>query len=94
MQPNLKIRFNFSIKKILKIVEVLVIVSSCLGMIYITYFLYNNFYISLTESQIIIELRDKVAIETVNAKKFDNIIKNIDKKTASKEAVSITDLFR
>lgn len=94
MQSSLKVHFNFSIKKILRIVEILVIVSACLGMIYITYFLYNNFYISLTESQIIIDLRDKVAIETVNAKKFDNIIKNIDKKTVDKETVGMIDLFR
>jgi hypothetical protein len=94
MKPSFKLNLHISINKVLGIVQILVIISACLGLIYITYFLYNNFYIALTESQIIIDLRDKVAVETVNAKKFDNIIKNIDNKTTQKETGVVLDLFR
>lgn len=44
-------------------------------------FLYQNFYQTITESEEILALREKVAIEAVDIKKFEKIIKKIEEKT-------------
>ncbi len=44
-------------------------------------FLYNNFYESVTQSEIVLVLKNEVATETFDINKFNGIIKKINQKT-------------
>ena len=57
------------------------------------YFLYNNFYLSITKVDEILTLQNQVAIESLNLAKFDNIIKKIDEKTSANVLDKIKDPF-
>ena len=48
-------------------------------------FLYNNFFLVITQSTEIMNMQKNVPIETIDLDKFKNIIKKIDDKTTTKE---------
>lgn len=60
----------------------------------ITFFLYKNFYQTITQTKEILILREKVALDMVNIEKFNSIIDKLTKKTAPKELNNITNPFR
>ena len=62
--------------------------------ILISLFLYKNFYQTITQSREILLLREKVAIETVDLEKFNQIINKLKEKTAAKEPRPLVSPFR
>lgn len=52
-------------------------------------FLYNYFYEAITQADMILVLNKEVASESIDINKFENIVKNLDKKTNSAE-INIT----
>ncbi len=62
-------------------------------LIYISLFLYFNFYQTITQSKEIIILKDKVAIETVDIVKFNIIIEKLAKKTTIKTIANLNNPF-
>ena len=49
------------------------------GLIWLTWFLYDNFYKPLTQALFVAELRTRVALKTVDRKGLDEIIAVVEK---------------
>ena len=63
---------------------------------YIGYFLYINFYQTITQSQEIVVLKQEVAPDTINRTKVDSVLKNIEEKTSTESMLdwdSIVNFF-
>lgn len=78
------------IKFCLYLITVLIIVS-VVG--YLSLFLYKNFYQVITQSEEILALQKKVAIDTVDIEKFNEVIKKIKEKTKLEYLNKINDPF-
>jgi len=61
---------------------------------YVSSFLYENFYKTITQSEKIMILQKKVAIDTVDIKKFNEIIKKIEEKTNTSKNITINNPFK
>jgi len=61
---------------------------------YTAIYLYNNFYLTITRSQDIILLTEKVSIDTINIKKFETVIRNIENKTNPAPYQNLKNIFR
>jgi len=70
-----------------------VIISATIILFFVTLFLYKNFYQTITQSKEILILREKVAIETVDIKKFNAIIQKIKQKTTLRNIDKINNPF-
>jgi glycopeptide antibiotics resistance protein len=63
-------------------------------LIFVSIFLYNNFYQAITETKEILVLKDKVALDSINMEKFNSIIDELTKKTTPKKLDNIASPFR
>lgn len=78
---RLKIHFKLSAEKIFKYLTIVVVLLTIGSIFYTGNYLYNNFYLVVTEPQVIVLSDENISIDTISIKKFDNVIKNIEDKT-------------
>lgn len=59
-------------------------------------FLYNNFYLVMTQSAEIMNMQKSVPLETLDLNKFEEVIKKIEGKSITKEGIitNLNDPFR
>jgi len=90
-----KIKFKVKItpKKISFWSYFLIIMASISIFSHLSLFLYENFYQAITQSKEILILREKVAIRSINIKKFNDVMEKIKQKTASREIEQINNPF-
>jgi hypothetical protein len=81
-------------KKMSSLFTLFTIILTMVVLISISLFLYKNFYQAITQTKEILVLREKVALDTVDIKKFDSIIDKLSKKTSVKELLNIASPFR
>ncbi len=62
--------------------------------VFMSLFLYKNFYQTITQAKEIIILKEKVAVDTVNMQKFNILMDKITKKTTPNELKNIISPFR
>jgi len=88
-----KLKVELDIQKITKYFYLITFVSTITILTYISLFLYNNFYQTIIQSEIILSLQEKVAPETVNMSKFNKLIESLDNKIKGEEAHIIKNPF-
>jgi len=93
MDKQSKLKIKITPKKITFWFYFLVIVASIIILSCVSLFLYKNFYQTITQSEEIMILREKVAIETVNMEKFNTIIEKIKQKTILRELNDLNNPF-
>ncbi len=93
---NMKIKkpIKLTPKKISSWVTTIIIVFTLVAMVFVSIFLYKNFYQSITETKEILILREKVVLDMVNMEKFNLIINRLTQKTAPQELKNITSPFK
>jgi len=67
-------------KRIITIFYALILAACVLAFTHLSYFVYNNIYQTIYNSDQILILRSMLAIEPVNLDKFNEVIKAIDTK--------------
>lgn len=72
-------KINFGKIKFLLYLATALIIISVFG--YLSLFLYENFYQVITQSEEILVLQKKVAIDTIDIEKFNEVIEKIKEKT-------------
>jgi len=88
-----KIKFKISLAKLLKYFYILTLIAAAILLGATTKFLYSNFYLAITQSDVILSLSEKVVDETVNMDKFDAIMKKIEDKTKARDLGEISNPF-
>jgi len=91
---KIKKQIKLTPKKLSSLTASAIIFITLIILIFISFFLYKNFYQTITQTKEIIILREKVAIDTVNMEKFNIIMNKIVEKTAPNKLISITNPFR
>lgn len=86
-------KIKLSTKQIVFYSYILIFMLVVVSITYATLFLYKNFYQTISQSEEIVILKEKVAVEMLNMKKFDRIIEAIAEKGRS-EPLVMADLFR
>jgi len=82
-------------KKLSSLTATVIILITLIILIFVSSFLYKNFYQTITQTKEIIMLREKVAIDTVDMKKFNLIMDKLTKKTTlNYELKNIINPFR
>lgn len=81
-------------KKLSSLTATAIILVTLTILIFVSLFLYKNFYQVITQTKEIIILREKVAIDTVNMEKFNIIINKLAEKTTPYELRNIISPFR
>jgi len=90
----IKQQLKLTPKKISSWLTLVIIILTLIILIFISLFLYKNFYQTITQAKEILILREKVALDTVNMEKFNLIIDKLAKKTAPKQLGNIISPFR
>ncbi len=72
-------------KKISYWITIIITILTLAALILVSGFLYNNFYQAITETKEIIILKEKVALDTIDMKKFNSIIDKLAEKTTPKK---------
>ena len=75
-----KFKFKITPKKIIFWLYFLVAATGLSVFGYVSLFLYENFYQTITQSKEILILQKKVAVETIDMKKFDDVMEKIKQK--------------
>lgn len=88
-----KKQINFTPKKISSLLTAITIFLSMIILIAVSIFLYKNFYQAITQTKEIMVLQGKVALYSVDLKKFDLIIDKLTIKTLPKKLGSINNPF-
>ena len=81
-------------KKLSSLTATAIIIITLTILIFVSLFLYKNFYQTITETKEILILREKVAIDTVNMAKFNIIMDKLTAKTKPNELKNIISPFR
>lgn len=81
-------------KKLSSLTATAIIIITLTILIFVSLFLYKNFYQTITETKEILILREKVAIDTVNMEKFNIIMNKLAEKTTPNELKNIINPFR
>lgn len=81
-------------RKLSSLTTTAIIVITLVILIFVSTFLYKNFYQTITETKEIMILREKVAIDTVNMAKFNIIMNKLAEKTKPNELINIISPFR
>ena len=89
-----KKQINLSPKKVSSWLSMIIIFSTIIVLIFISIFLYKNFYQTITQTKKILFLRDKAAFYSVDIEKFDLIIDRLTKKTLPKKLENVISPFR
>ncbi|GEM_PF-1354629 len=87
------VKFKLNIQKINIYFSVLTTIATIVAIIAVSSFLYKNFYQTITQSEEILILRQKVAPLTVDMDKFNKIMAKIEKKKKIRELGAINDPF-
>lgn len=88
-----KIEIKIAPRKIIIYSYFLIAIITAVTILYTSLFLYKNFYQTITQSEEIIALRAVVAVESIDIKKFDRIIKKIENKTVARPSLKINNPF-
>jgi len=80
-------------KKLFSLTTTAIIIVTLIILIFISLFLYKNFYQTMTQTKEIIILREKVAVDTINMEKFNIIINKLAEKTIPHELKNIISPF-
>lgn len=81
-------------KKLSSLTATAIIVITLVILIFVSLFLYKNFYQTIAQTKEILILREKVAIDTVNMEKFNIIMNKLTEKTKPNELKNIINPFR
>lgn len=81
-------------KKLSSLTATAIIFITLIVLIFVSLFLYKNFYQTITQTKEILILREKVAIDTVNMEKFNIIMNKLAEKTTPYELKNIISPFR
>ncbi|OGF23885.1 hypothetical protein A3H09_03750 [Candidatus Falkowbacteria bacterium RIFCSPLOWO2_12_FULL_45_13] len=81
-------------KKITNWLTVIIVFLTMIILIIVFIFLYKNFYQTINQTNEILILREKVALDTVNIEQFNIIFDKLTKKIAPKELGNIISPFR
>ena len=84
---------KLNIQKINIYFYILTAIATIAALVLMSIFLYKNFYQTITQSETILILRQKVAPQTVNMDKFNKIMERIEKKNKIRELSGINDPF-
>lgn len=79
---NLKLKIKFNYYWFLRIIYPLLIAIILIGLVTMTLFLYQDFYQTITQAEMVTILRSQVASEAINIKIFEEVLKKIDAKTS------------
>lgn len=90
-KPKLKIKITP--KRIIFWFYFLIVVAGLTVSGCVSLFLYENFYQTITQSKEILILQEKVAIETINMKKYDDVMEKIKQKTTLRKLKKLSDPF-
>ncbi len=88
-----KPKLNISFHKIIRISYFIIFLAALFLFYQASIFLYKNFYEIITQSRIIVILQEKVAKESVNMKKYGEIINKLEKKTSPSQLGDLKDPF-
>lgn len=91
MKITIKLKISFQ-----KIVRYLYFSTAILAAValYLTfYFLYKNFYTTITQSDELINLRGEIVDEVVNMDKYNTVMKNLEEKAKKRELGNINNPF-
>lgn len=77
--------FNIKLRKISGYFYLLTAISILICLFFVSKFLYEKFYLSITQAREVIVLKEKIAPETIDLNAFDDIIKNIKIKTEKRK---------
>lgn len=81
-------------KKLSGIAAAFIISVTLIVLIFISLFLYKNFYQTITQAKEILILKEKVAIDMVDMEKFNIIMDKLEEKTKPAEFKNIISPFR
>ncbi|MFH1255377.1 MAG: hypothetical protein V1667_02835 [bacterium] len=81
-------------KKLSSLAAAVIISAASAILIFISLFLYKNFYQTITQTKEILILKEKVAVDMVDMEKFNMIIKKLEEKTKPGEFQNIISPFR
>ena len=70
-------------KKIRPYIKIVLLLALGAAMVYVFLFLENYFYPAITGTQAISVLQKNMALNSINLKQFERLVKNINEKTAS-----------
>jgi len=85
---------KFTQKKLSGLFALAIIIITITILSGVSLFLYKNFYQTITQTNEILILRQKVAIDTVDLAKFNLIIDRLTKKIMAKELKNVSSPFR
>ncbi len=88
-----KIKSWFTLKRLVKYFFAVIFLCSLSAFFYTAKFLYSDFYLSITQSDKIILLKEKVAAESINVKKFESVMKKLNEKSSIGDDQKINDIF-
>ncbi len=86
-KTNLTVKQAITIGKTLAILGVIAILG------YSAYFLYENFYQVMTESEEIVKLQKSISNENINMKKFNEIVEALERREKKEDIIGINDPF-
>ncbi|NTW22068.1 hypothetical protein HGA34_00810 [Candidatus Falkowbacteria bacterium] len=89
----MKLKYKIPYKKIIFYAYILIAISGILATAYTVNFLYTNFYQTLTSSVSLLDLKGKVANDSINVKRFDQILGRIKAKKELPEPDRTHDIF-
>lgn len=89
-----KKQINLTPKKISNWLTLIIIILTLMTLIFVSIFLYKNFYQTIAQTKKILILRGKVALYEVDIKKFNLIIDRLTKKTLPKKLDNLISPFR
>lgn len=86
-------KLKVEIQKIFHYFYLFLLLLSLTAIIITGYFLYKNCYETIPQANEIVNLKGKVAVESLNTSKFNRVIKKIEEKTATGTVESINNPF-
>lgn len=87
-------QINLTPKKISSLLMILIAFFTLIILIFISIFLYRNFYQTIAQTKEILILREKVVINAVDMEKFNLIIEKLTKKVQPQKLDSLINPFR
>lgn len=89
----IKKQIKLTPKKISKWLTIIIVLIITAALYLVSFFLYKNFYQAIAQTNEIKVLNEKVVMDIINIKKFDEIINKLTKKTTPKELNNIISPF-
>ncbi len=93
INKKIKIKIKLTPRKITAWFYIFIIFITAVTLAVVTLFLYKNFYQTITQSNEIIVLRQKVVVETVDMNKFTKILDKISQKIKLRKIENINNPF-